>query len=176
MLLLLNCFSCVQPCATPQMAAHPGSLSLGFSRQEYWSGLPFPPPMHACMLSHFSHVQLCVTVWTTAHRAPLSTGFSRQEYWSGLPFPSPGDLPNPGIESSQVSCIASRLFASWAIREALSIFLQAFFYVMCRKKGMERKGGNAEQESLTPGCLGSEATLLPLTGNWTPRGSHFWLH
>ena len=22
----------------------PGSLSMGFSRQEYWSGLPFPPP------------------------------------------------------------------------------------------------------------------------------------
>ena len=26
--------------------------------------------------------------------------FSRQEYWSGLLFPSPGDLPDPGIESS----------------------------------------------------------------------------
>ena len=24
----------------------PGSLSLGFSRQEHWSGLPFPTPMH----------------------------------------------------------------------------------------------------------------------------------
>ena len=24
----------------------PGSLSLGFSRQEHWSGLPFPPPIH----------------------------------------------------------------------------------------------------------------------------------
>ena len=27
-------------------------------------------------------------------------GFSRQENWSGLPFPSPGDLPDPGMESS----------------------------------------------------------------------------
>ena len=26
--------------------------------------------------------------------------FSRQEYCSGLPFPPPGDLPNPGIEST----------------------------------------------------------------------------
>ena len=59
------------------MAAHQAPLSLGFSRQEYWSGLPFPSPMHACMLSHFSHVRLCVTVWTAAHQAPLSTGFSR---------------------------------------------------------------------------------------------------
>ena len=27
-------------------------------------------------------------------------GFPRQEYWNGLPFPSPGDLPDPGIEST----------------------------------------------------------------------------
>ena len=67
----------------------PGSPSLGFSRQEHWSGLPFPSRMHACMLSRFSRVQLWVTLWTAAHQAPLSTGFSRQEYWSGLPFPSP---------------------------------------------------------------------------------------
>ena len=53
------------------------------------SGLPFPSPVHACMLSCFSRVQPCVTPWTAAHQAPLSTGFSRQEYWDGLPFPSP---------------------------------------------------------------------------------------
>ena len=28
------------------MAAHQAPLSLGFSRQEYWSGFPFPSPMH----------------------------------------------------------------------------------------------------------------------------------
>ena len=39
-------FSCVRLCATPQTAAHQASLSLGFSRQEHWSGLPFPSPMH----------------------------------------------------------------------------------------------------------------------------------
>ena len=33
-------------CATPQMAAHQATASLGFSRQEHWSGLPFPSPMH----------------------------------------------------------------------------------------------------------------------------------
>ena len=71
------------------MAAHQAPLSLGFSRQEYWSGLPFPSPTQACMLSCFSRVQLCATPWTPAHQALLSTGFSRQEYWSGLPFPSP---------------------------------------------------------------------------------------
>ena len=42
LLLLLSRFSCVRLCVTPQMAAHQATLSLGFSRQEYWSGLPFP--------------------------------------------------------------------------------------------------------------------------------------
>ena len=46
MLLLLSRFSHVQLCATPQMAAHEALLSLGFSRQEHWSGLPFPSLMH----------------------------------------------------------------------------------------------------------------------------------
>ena len=46
LLLLLSRFSRVQLCATPEMAAHQASLSLGFSRQEHWSGLPFPSPMH----------------------------------------------------------------------------------------------------------------------------------
>ena len=37
LLLLLSLFSRVWLCATPQMAAHQGPLSLGFSRQEHWS-------------------------------------------------------------------------------------------------------------------------------------------
>ena len=47
LLLLLSRFSRVRLCATPQMAAHQALPSLGFSRQEHWSGLPFPSPMHA---------------------------------------------------------------------------------------------------------------------------------
>ena len=46
LLLLLSCFSCVWLCATPETAAHQAPPSLGFSRQEHWSGLPFPSPMH----------------------------------------------------------------------------------------------------------------------------------
>ena len=32
--------------------------------------------------------------------------FTRQEYWSGLPFPSPGNLPDPGIESTSLAFLA----------------------------------------------------------------------
>ena len=46
LLLLLSRFSCVRLCATPETAAYQTSPSLGFSRQEHWSGLPFPSPMH----------------------------------------------------------------------------------------------------------------------------------
>ena len=46
LLLLLSCFSCVRLCATPKTAAHQAPPSLGFSRQEHWSGLPFPSPMY----------------------------------------------------------------------------------------------------------------------------------
>ena len=46
LLLLLSCFSRVRLCATPETAAHQAPLSLGFSRQQHWSGLPFPSPMH----------------------------------------------------------------------------------------------------------------------------------
>ena len=45
LLLLLSHFSRVRLCATPEAAAHEAPLSLGFSRQEHWSALPFPSPM-----------------------------------------------------------------------------------------------------------------------------------
>ena len=47
LVVLLSHLSRVQLCATPQMAAHQAPLSLGSSRQEHRSGLPFTSPMHA---------------------------------------------------------------------------------------------------------------------------------
>ena len=41
---MLNSFSRVRLCVTPWTAAHQAPLSTGFSRQEYWSGLPLPSP------------------------------------------------------------------------------------------------------------------------------------
>ena len=40
---VLNHFSRVRLCATPWTVAHQAPLSMGFSRQEYWSGVPCPP-------------------------------------------------------------------------------------------------------------------------------------
>ena len=46
MLRLVSRFSRAGLCATPETAAHQAPQALGFSRQEHWSGLPFPSPMH----------------------------------------------------------------------------------------------------------------------------------
>ena len=46
LLLLLSRFNPVRLCATPETAAHQAAQSLGFSRQEHWSGLLFLSPMH----------------------------------------------------------------------------------------------------------------------------------
>ena len=47
LLLLLSRFSRVRLCATPETTAHQAPPFLGFSRQEHWSGLPFPSPQLA---------------------------------------------------------------------------------------------------------------------------------
>ena len=59
MLLLLSRFSRVRLCATSELAAHQAPLSLGFSRQEHWSGLPFPSPMQK---SESEVTQSCLTL------------------------------------------------------------------------------------------------------------------
>ena len=65
MLLLLSRVSRVRLCATPQKAAQQAPPSMGFSRQEYWTGVPLPSPiiimLLLLLLSRFSRVRLCAT-------------------------------------------------------------------------------------------------------------------
>ena len=59
-LLLLSQFSHFWLSATPEMAAHQAPPCLGFSRQEHWSGLPFPSPVHASEMWKWSRsVVMC---------------------------------------------------------------------------------------------------------------------
>ena len=58
LLLLLNRFSRVRLCVTDGIdGSHQAPPSLGYSRQEHWSGLPFPSPMHESEVA-----QLCPTL------------------------------------------------------------------------------------------------------------------
>ena len=92
LVLLLSCFSCAQLYATPQTAAHHTLPSLGVSRQEHWSGLPFPSPMHE-RKSESEVAQSCPTLSDPMDCSLPSSSihgiFQAKEYWSGVPLPSP---------------------------------------------------------------------------------------
>ena len=61
LLLLPSRFSRARFCGTPETAAHQAPPSLGFSRQEHWSGLPFPSLMHE-RKSESEVAQSCLTL------------------------------------------------------------------------------------------------------------------
>ena len=122
-MLLLSRFNHVWLLATPWTAAHQAPPSLGFSRQEHWSGLPFPSPVHESevKVKSLSRVWLLATPWTAAYQAPPSMGFARQEYWSGLPLPSPQYIIrslNIIITSSQRSLLCWKVI-SWSSATAI---------------------------------------------------------
>ena len=125
LLLLFVTKLCPTLCHPMDCVAHQTPLSMGFSRQEYWSGLadsllqgsswPREQTHISCIgrriLYHWAtreaqFFRVCAksfsSVWTFWD--PVDCGLlgssvhSRQEYWSGLPCPSPGDFPEPGIE------------------------------------------------------------------------------
>ena len=50
--------SCVQPLATPWTAAYQAPVSMGFSRQKYWSGVPLPSPLPFPRLFYLSKTEL----------------------------------------------------------------------------------------------------------------------
>ena len=114
---MLSHFSHLRLFVTLWTVACQAPLSMGLSGQEYWSGLPCPPPgdlpdpgikpmslASPALAGRFfttstpwEHVKVAQSYPTLCN--PIqSMGFSRPEYWSELPFPSPGDLPNLGIE------------------------------------------------------------------------------
>ena len=62
LLLLLSRFSRVRLLVTPWTSAHQGPLSMGFSRQEYWSGLPLLSPKQVLLMfkKFFKNSLLCI--------------------------------------------------------------------------------------------------------------------
>ena len=57
--LLLSRFSRVQLLATPWTAAHQAPLSMGFSRQEYWSWVPLPSPIYFSNSTLKDYINVC---------------------------------------------------------------------------------------------------------------------
>ena len=55
--------SCVRLWVTPRTAAYQAPLSMGFSRQEYWSGVPLPSPpfRYNCLHNFFYNTSLLMS-------------------------------------------------------------------------------------------------------------------
>ena len=125
-----------------KILSHQASLSMGFSRQEYWSGLPFPspgglpdpgieptlqadalpsePPGKPQKLHEWvSEVaQSCPTLWDPVDCSPPGSsvnGILQARILEWLPFPSPGDLPDPGIEPRSPALQADALRLNWRV-------------------------------------------------------------
>ena len=98
LLLLLSHFSHVRLCATPQTAAHQASLSLRFSRQEHWSGLPFPSPMHESEVAQsyptLSNTMDCSPPGPSIHGIPQARGLEWAATASSHPWSYYMLIPN----------------------------------------------------------------------------------
>ena len=80
--------SCVWLFATPWTAAHQAPPPMGFSRQEYWSGVPLPSPVaaHAAAKSLQSCPTLCDPIdcsppGSSAHGIFQARGQKMPKYW-----------------------------------------------------------------------------------------------
>ena len=110
----------VQLFATTWTVAYQAPQCMKFSRQEYWSGLPFPSP------GDLPHPGIEPRSPTLQADALLSEppGNFYGPHWLYSPWNSPGQNTGMGISflqgifPTEVSCIAGRFFTSWATREA----------------------------------------------------------
>ena len=126
LLLLLSCFSHVRLRATPWTAAYQASPSMGFSRQEHWSGLPFPSPIPL----HFrAHQMTQTSISDTVYLAPPwpSHGNSSKDHGPS-PTPRPLALLLPD-QHCLSHFMTSRDLPSMGPVSALHLLFQSFIPV-----------------------------------------------
>ena len=96
--------------ATPWTAAYQAPPSMGFSRQEYWSGVPLPSPLKSLYLSyfHFHYPPLAgsflASLKAVGDSCPVLTHDSSaasdpQTVRARLEFPSPKSQRPPAVTS-----------------------------------------------------------------------------
>ena len=124
-LLLLICInSRVQLSTIPWTIAHQAPLSMGFPRQEYWSGFPFPIPGESsqprdriwvsCIAGRFFTIRKCIlrSVYILEIKALSVVLFANILYHSA-------------------SCIFVPFMVSFALQDLLSLIRSPFFYIAC---------------------------------------------
>ena len=125
--------SCVRLFETPWTVAHQAPPSMKFSRQEYWSGLPFPSlgtysyvahtlkfslSLYVCILSHS-----CLTLYDPLDCSPPGSSVhgifqARILKWVSISYSRGSSWPRNQAHISCVSCIGSKILYHWATWEA----------------------------------------------------------
>ena len=93
---MLSCFSHVWLCVTPWTVTRQAPMSMGFFRQEYWSGLPFPSPGDLPDLGIDPASPI-----SSALAGRFFTGSANREAWQP-PYSIPMDLLSP----TDIFCIS----------------------------------------------------------------------
>ena len=154
-LLLLSLFSRVWLCATPETAAHQAPPSLGFSRQEHWSGLPFPSPMHE---SESEDAQSCPTPSDPMDCSLPGSSIhgifqARVLEWGAIAF---SNWDTTGLLLPDLCCVKSA--TSWAISHLTRICADNF--------------SNKEQAQIQmPVSLGLMTSIYQQTSLWWTGGN-----
>ena len=118
---MLSCFSHV--CATPWTIARQAPLSVEFSRQEYWSGLPCPPPLtegpnlHLLPLLHWQAASLLLAAPGKPHLRHTHTKNDVLCIWDS---DLTGD-PGPFAKSGNSGCDLNRRRNQHKVGEMLSM-------------------------------------------------------
>ena len=139
-------WSRVQLCVTPWTAAYQAPLSVGFSRQEYWSGgaIAFSD-IHMYIYYIHGILQARILEWVAY---PFSSKSSRPRNWT------------------RISCIAGTFFTNWAIREALPFkrYTQKYLWAvlqMLKPPAGGRRKLYADHKHIDPRLVGSRRWVMP---------------
>ena len=122
--LCLVAQSCPILCNPVDCIAHQGPLFMGFSSQEYWSGLPCPTPgdlpnpgiKPRFCLPHHRHILYCLN-----HQ-----GRPRRQEWVAYPFSRDSSWPR---NETRVLCIACGFFTSWTTREVCLTYSSMYMLI-----------------------------------------------
>ena len=132
-------FSCIQLFATPWTVVHQVPLSVGLSRQEYWSGLPCPPPGYLFNpgIKPRSPALQADSLLFEPPVKPKNTGMSSLSLLQGIFLTQ--DL-NQGLlhcrqilhllnyQGRQFRAIQSSVFVQWVWRKLLRFILAVFLH------------------------------------------------
>ena len=153
----MKSFSLVRLVATPGTAAHQAPPSMGFSRQESWSGVPLPSPIMSiyedkCSFSlpltktrQKKRRETLKKIWIAKSFPGFPGGLDDKEsvYSAGDPGPIPGLGRSPGEGNLEYSCLENPMdrslagYSPWCHRAGLHWVTNTFTSLTVLHKSYE---------------------------------------